>query len=313
MNMRHLITVLVCVACVLLVQGPNVHAQGNEGTKAADVLVLGRVSDDPAAHYDQLKPLLDFLVPRLQSVGIRSGRILMAKDLQQMTSYLRRGRVDLLNETAGNAAVLEYRGVAHSILNTERNGVTHYHGLFFVRKDSAIQSLADLRGHRLAFQSPYSTSAYYLPAAQLLAEGERLELLLSPMDLPAADRIGYVFARTELNISTWVNKGLVDAGVLSNIDWRTPQRMPPAFINDFRIIGRTDDVPRALMMVRAGLGTKLEQRIHEVLQTAAQDPAAAEAFRKFMGTERFVPISPEDRQVLNKLGQGVQRIRAEME
>src|SRR5690606_41327032 len=29
------------------------------------VLVLGRVSDDPKAHYEQLKPLLDYIVPRM--------------------------------------------------------------------------------------------------------------------------------------------------------------------------------------------------------------------------------------------------------
>ncbi|MGI8560946.1 MAG: metal-binding protein, partial [Luteimonas sp.] len=37
------------------------------------VLVLGRISDDPNAHYRQLKPLLDYVVPRMADVGIREG------------------------------------------------------------------------------------------------------------------------------------------------------------------------------------------------------------------------------------------------
>ena len=69
------------------------------------------------------------------------------------------------------------------------------------------------------------------------------------MDKPAPDRVGYVFARTELNITTWVHKRLVDVGVLSNLDWINPVRMPPAFSQDFRVIGRSEDVPRALMPV----------------------------------------------------------------
>ena len=142
----------------------------------ASVLVLGRVSDDPKAHYDQLKPLLDYVVPRMAAVGIRSGRILMAQDLQQMTSYLRRGRVDWVNETAGNAGLLERRGAARSFLITERDGAIRYHGVFFVRRDSPVRSLADLVGRSVAFQNPYSTSAYYLPAAQLLDEGMPLEV-----------------------------------------------------------------------------------------------------------------------------------------
>ena len=56
------------------------------------VLVLGRISDDPKAHYEQLQPLLDYVVARMHDVGITEGRILMARDPQQMASYLRRGR-----------------------------------------------------------------------------------------------------------------------------------------------------------------------------------------------------------------------------
>lgn len=321
-SMRRFSSVLVGLVCLLLAWAPAAHAQrASQSSPAsqanpesdAGVLVLGRVSDDPKAHYDQLKPLLDYVIPRMAPVGIRSGRILMAKDLQQMTSYLRRGRVDWINETAGNAAVLEQRGVAHAFLITERDGAVRYHSVIFVRRDSPIQDLHGLIGHSVAFQSPYSTSAYYLPVVKLLDEGQSLELLLSPMDKPAPDRVGYVFARTELNITTWVHKRLVDAGVLSNLDWLNPGRMPPAFVQDFRVIGRSEDVPRALMLARTGLDPKVEARLHEVLQQASQDPDASDALRRFLGTDRLVPINADDRRSLEHLGRGVQRVRQEVE
>jgi len=311
--MRRVLLALVCLVCLLAAWLPAARAQSAATGDDASVLVLGRVSDDPKAHYDQLKPLLDYVIPRMAVVGVRSGRILMAKDLQQMSSYLRRGRVDWINETAGNAAVLEQRGVAHSFLITERDGAAHYHSVFFVRRDSPVQSLKDLAGHSVAFQSPYSTSAYFLPANTLLEQGQSLELLLSPMDKPAPDRVGYVFARTELNVTTWVHKRLVDAGVLSNLDWINPGRMPPAFAQDFRIIGRTQDVPRALMLARTGLEPKVEARLREVLQEAASDPVAGEALRRFMDTGHFVPISAGDRRALEALAKGVQRVRTEVE
>ena len=279
----------------------------------ASVLVLGRVSDDPKSHYDQLKPLLDYVVPRMASVGIRSGRILMAKDLQQMASYLRRGQVDWINETAGNAALLERRGVARSFLVTEREGATRYHSVFFVRRDSPVRTLEDLVGRSVAFQNPYSTSAYYLPAAQLLDEGMTLELLLSPMEKPSADAVGYLFARTELNITTWVHKRLVDAGVFSNLDWSNPRRMPPSFMQDFRVVGRSAEVPRALMLTRKGMDPAVEARLREVLMEASTDPDAGEILRRFIDTSRFVPITDEDRRALDRLGVGVQRVRTEVE
>ena len=310
--MRRLLPALICLLG-LLSWGSPARAQEAPPLDDASVLVLGRVSDDPKAHYDQLKPLLDYVIPRMASVGIRSGRILMAKDLQQMSSYLRRGRVDWINETAGNAALLERRGVAHSFLITEREGATRYHSVFFVRRDSPVKTLRDLAGHSVAFQNPYSTSAYYLPAVQLLDQGLPLELLLSPMDKPSPDAVGYLFARTELNITTWVHKRLVDAGVLSNLDWNNPQRLPASFAQDFRVIARSEDVPRALMLTRTGMDPRVQARLREVLMEASLDPDAGEVLRRFIETSRFVPITDEDRRSLDRLGDGVQRVRTEVE
>ncbi|MBK6332495.1 MAG: phosphate/phosphite/phosphonate ABC transporter substrate-binding protein [Thermomonas sp.] len=300
--------------CILLALLPSARAQVAAPVEDdASVLVLGRVSDDPKAHYDQLKPLLDYVVPRMASVGIRSGRILMARDLQQMGSYLRRGRVDWVTETSGNAVLLERRANARSLLITERDGASRYHSVFFVRRDSPVRSLADLAGRSVAFQSPYSTSAYYLPASALLEAGQRMELLLSPMDKPSPQAVGYLFARTELNITTWVHKRLVDAGVLSNLDWANPQRMPPAFVADFRVVAESQDVPRALVLTRGDLEPKVEARLREVLMEASIDPDAGEALRRFIGTSRFVDVSAEDRQSLDRLGRGLTRVRLEVE
>jgi phosphonate transport system substrate-binding protein len=277
------------------------------------VLVLGRISDDPRTHYEQLKPLLDYVVPRMAGVGIREGRVLMARDTQQMSSYLRHGRVDWVTETVGNGMLLQQRAGARPLLMTERGGVRQYRTLFFTRSDSGIRSLADLRDRSVAFQNLSSTSAYFVPAAELVAAGLPLELLLSPMDRPQSGSVGYVFARSELNIATWVHKRLVDAGVMSNLDWQNPQRVPPAFRNDLRIISETADYPRALEMVRGDLDPRVAARLREVLLKAAQDPAASVALRQFFRTTSFLPIDPASQQALRRIGAGVQRVRAEVE
>ncbi len=277
------------------------------------VLVLGRISDDPKMHYEQLKPLLDYVVPRMRDVGITSGRILMARDLQQMSSYLRRGRVDWVTETAATGMRLEERAGARPLLLTERDGVRRYHTVFFVRRDSGIASLEDLHGRSVAFQNTSSTSAYFVPAIQLLQHGMSLQILLSPMDRPADDSVGYVFARSELNISTWVHKRLVDAGTMSNLDWDNPQRIPPAYRRDFKIIHRTPDYPRALEMVRGDLDERVRERLRQVLAGAAADPDAGDALLQFFHTTRFLPIDPAADASLRYVRDGVARVRAEVE
>ncbi|WP_233423962.1 phosphate/phosphite/phosphonate ABC transporter substrate-binding protein [Lysobacter capsici] len=285
------------------------HPEDND----AHVLVLGRISDDPKAHYEQLKPLLDYVVPRMAEVGIREGRILMAKDVQQMASYLRRGRVDWVSETAGTAMLLRQRADARPLLLTERDGVSHYHSVFFARRDSGLRSLEDLSGHNVAFQRPTSTSAYFVPAATLLERGLTLEILLSPTDRINRGGVGYLFARSELNVSTWVHKRLVDAGVMSNLDWNNPRRMPEAFRRDLIEIGRSEDYPRALEVVRGDLDAKVAARLREVLMDAAGDPEAGEALLRFFKTTGFMPIDAESQRALDHIGSGVARVRAEVE
>lgn len=277
------------------------------------VLVLGRLSDDPKSHYEQLKPLLDYVVPRMRDVGIVEGRILMAKDLQQMASYLRRGRVDWVTETSGTAMALSQRSGIEPLLLTERNGVGRYHGVFFVRRDSPINSLEDLKGRTLAMQSVWSTSSYLMPMMELLNRGIRPEILLTPQDTPTADTVGYVFTRSELNISTYVHKRVVDAGVISNIDWQSEQRMPAVFRRDMRVLYETEDVPRAVEMVRADLDPAVRARLQEVLLEASHDPVAGPALHKFFGTTAFHRIDPASQRTLERLRDGLKRVRLEVE
>ena len=304
-----------CLAALLVIFAAAGAPSPTHAATADDahVLVLGRISDDPKAHYEQLKPLLDYVVPRMANVGIREGRILMAHDVQQMNSSLRRGRVDWVTETAGTGMLLQQGSGAKPLLLTERDGVSQYTTVFFARRDSGIRSIDDLRGRSVAFQNPYSTSAYYVPAADVLDRGLPLEILLSPMDRPAPDGVGYLFARTELNIATWVHKRLVDVGVMSNLDWQNPQRVPLAFRADLVIVHETPSYPRALEMVRGDMDPKVEARLREVLIEASQDPDAREALLQFFKTTRFLPIDANSERALERIGSGVKRIRAEVE
>ena len=277
------------------------------------VLVLGRISDDPKRHYEQLKALLDYVLPRMQGTGIRQGRILMARDAQQMASYLRRGRVDWISETAGTSMLLKDRAGAVPLLLTERDGQPRYTTVFFTRRDSPVRTFADLSGHTIAFQNTASTSAYLVPAMVLLEQGVRLEILLSPADRPSRDSLGYVFARSEQNIATWVHKRLVDVGTMSDVDWNNPQAMPRAYRKDMRLLHRTAAFPRALEMVRSDLDPAVRERLREVLVQAAADPQAAPTLKRYFRTTRFLPIDEPTAASLETLRQGVVRVRTEVE
>src|SRR5690606_20901895 len=257
--------------------------------------------------------LLDYVVPRMREVGITEGRVLMARDARQMASYLRRGRVDWVTEAAGTAVQLQQRANARLLLLTERNGTSRYRTMFFVHRDSPIRNLSGLRGHTLALQDPGSTSGYQVPMITLLDNGLVPGILAGPGDRPGADRVGYLFARSQLNVAVWVHKRMVDAGAISDLDWNDPARVPPAFKPSLRVVHQTDSYPGALELVGPGMRPEVEARLRQVLLQAAEDPAAAQALEKFFDTSRFLPPDEDTRRSLANLREGIARVNAEVE
>lgn len=276
-------------------------------------LVLGRVSDDPKAHYDRLKPLLDYVVPRMADLGIRDGRVLMARDAQQMVSYLRQGKVDWITETSGAALGFAERANAKIFLRSRRGGLFDYRTVFFARRDSGIARLEDLHGKALGMQHPMSTTAYLVPAAILLNHGIPLAIQASPLERPPPTFVGYVFARSESNLVTWVQKGLVDAAAFSNQDWDELQQGSPSIAAELMVFHQSRDFPRALELVRSGLDPALEQRLREILLAAHDDPAARPALDAYLRTERFDEVDQATWAALGDLRDGVRRVRAEIE
>lgn len=99
---------------------------------------------------------------------------------------------------------------ARMILAEERYGQVYYNTRFWVRSDSGITSLEDLRGKTIAFNDPLSASGYLFPVAKLIED----DLIEGADDLQ--DFFGRVhFAGgTELSLRALVN-GFVDAAGVS--------------------------------------------------------------------------------------------------
>jgi len=309
-QLRHLILTFTCVLCLLA--GAGLHAQ-NPTQRPSDVLVLGRISDDPAAHYDRLKPLLDHVVSRMGDLGIREGRVLMTRDASAMVSYLRQGRVDWVTETAGAALTLIDRGGAQPLALSWRGGAQRYFTVFVARRDSGITTLDDLGGRKIAFQHPMSTSAYLVPAGVLLERELTLTALWSPHDPAPADGVGYAFTGAEANSVAWVYQRLVDVAAFSNLDFQDLVLPIDDYARDLHIIGRSPDYPRALELVRDDLPGPVRERLLEVLLEAGTDPAARPALSNFFRTDRFTPVSPEVIGQLEQLGPMVTRVRLELQ
>lgn len=294
--------------CALLAASAGAWCHADDG-----ILTLGRISDDPKSHYAQLKPLLDYVVPRMADVGIREGRVLMARDLKQMVSHLRHDRVDWITETSGMAMQLGAIAGAQPLLLTERNGVREYSSYLVTRNDTGIRSIGDLAGRTLAFEHVASTSAYLVPSSELLMHGLALEPLMNLSDRPAGNDVGYLFARSEANILIWVDKGLIDVGAISNLGWNNPAAIPESIRQHLSIVHESEPLPRALELVRGNIAPAVAARLKQLLLSAASDPEAAPALLRFFNTTAFIEIDADATRKLQNLRAGMARVLAEVE
>ena len=261
-------------------------------TSRKNVLTMGKVTRMVSKQQRRMEPIIACLASRLSDVGIERGELLLAKDNDALIEYLQEGEVDIVLETPFSACLYKLKINALPILMMQRQGVTEYKGLIFVRKDNRIQSLKDLKGRVIAFEDPGSTSAYVLPRLAIEAEGLEMVEVRSADSAVPEDKVGYVFAGEELNVSTWVFFDRVDAGALSSLDWDDQEDNPAPYRKEFEIIYETMSVPRMLVLVREGMDGHLRERITEELLNMDRNEEGREALKPFK-ISKFVEL-PED-------------------
>jgi len=129
--------------------------------------LLGGENDaDRLARYDGYRALLEktFLVP---------ARMLAAADYAGVIQAFAAGQLEVayMSPAAYAAAWLESNGDVEPLLTTqEKDGTTFYVSVMYTRADSGITSLAEMKGHSLAWADPNSASGYLIPRAEFRAQ-----------------------------------------------------------------------------------------------------------------------------------------------
>lgn len=281
---------LIAVLMTLLVSfSPHIYASKQK----PDTLVIGKISTNPKKHYAYLKPMAQYAADHMEDLGIRKTKVMMAKNVAQLASWMRLGVIDWVTETAYASGFLMAKGNAEPLLLKKKKQQESYHSVIFVRQDSNLTQLSELKGKLMAFEDPSSTSAYYEPALLVLEKNIPLQLLSSHRDVPKKDHLGIVFANQEINISTWVEKGIVDAGAVNNYDWTKEDHVPKSYRQQFKILAKSKEVPRAIEVVRKDLPQKIKQRLKSVLLKAKESEKGKTIMWKYQRTSGFQELTDD--------------------
>ena len=251
-------------------------------------LVIGSVSDDPGEEAEVFQPFIDHVAAELAGEGIARGEVVVTDTVEEMSDLLRAGDVDLyVDDVYGTTTVVE-EGVALPILRRWKDGAPTYHSIIVSRRDSGISSIAQLPGRTVAFEEETSADGYFLAAATLREQGQRLTPVTEPGSPVASDELGYVFSGDDENTIFFILDGRVDAGAMSAEDLAENAGARAA---ELAVIGRSIEVPRHVVVVRTDLAPALRQALVELLTTLHEADGGRQVLDDFDGTARFDPLT----------------------
>ncbi len=277
-----------------LTLGAGASAHDASAESAFHLGIINERPDRPSDALKQYARLHSYLRQRLERDHIQVGDLVIAHHLNDMTRLIGRGEVDALIEGVMPTLSIQRRTRSLSpALLVWRKGQRHYHTVFFVRQDSPIDSLLALRGKTIAFESPRSTSAYFVPLATLRAEG--LTVSAAEEDRLAPNTVRYVLAGSELNQAYWVSAGRADAGAFNNGDW---DRVPESVRRDLRVIHRTRSLLRWLVSFSDALDPQIRAAVTDALLDMHQNPEGRAALEEAEQIARFEVLTDEDRENL---------------
>lgn len=269
----------------------------NAAASRDETLVIGRVTRHPAGQFSRLQVFNDHLATHLGRQGIRTGNVVMTRDLAEMAERLRAGEVDYLVESVYGALVLESLGLVEISLAVHRNGLETYRSLFITRSDSPL-SLDKLAGAHVLFEDPGSTTGFFLPYVLLRSRGYRL-VPTGDERADQPDSLTYTFAGTETAVAASIVRGNGDLGTISDRDWRSPHKVPASVSADLKIIGESDPALRAVLLLRADMPRAQRTALIESLTDLSATPSGA-AILDLSGMGAFVPLTRSDRQQLSR-------------
>ena len=209
--MRPRATLTITILCLIATLALVACQSGESSTSSVAMLptqtpspgqtiVLGDIDpDEPAKKIRRFSPLAQYLAQHLKDYGIERGKVVIARDFDEMERFLKDGTVDIYFDSPFPTLAVRKMSETEVILRRWKQGQPTYWSTYIVLRDSGIDSVKDFAGKILAFEERHSTSGFLLPAGTLVQRGLTLREVDGFDAVMAAHEVGYFFSLDEEN------------------------------------------------------------------------------------------------------------------
>lgn len=253
----------------------------------AKTLIVGTVSAVPVDEIRTFQPFADYLAAALTEDGIDGAEVVIAADIHQMAAMLKSGAVDLFIDSSVTALAVNELSGSQYMLRRWKKGRGEYRSVVAVREDSDIATWQDLTDKVIAFEEPFSTSGFMLPAMTLHRLGLELSELQSTSSLLPKGTLGFVMAYDNETQAAWLERGRVQAIAMAEKDF---EDFAKTALTPLRALHYTPYVPYHVVVHRADLDVRLVDHIKAVLKVAHESDRGQMVLNNFERTEKFDDI-----------------------
>jgi phosphonate transport system substrate-binding protein len=236
--------------------------------KESDTLNVALLPDENAGKVIQDN---DALKAHLEARTGKKVKLHVLTSYAAMVEATRNGQIDLAFFGPLSYCIAKDKAAIEPFAAKLKNGTTTYNSVIIVAADSPIKTIADLKGKRVGFGDPASTSSHLIPKGMIAKAGlehgkDYQESFLGKHDIVA------------LNVA----RGNVDAGGLSKPIFEGLLEKRTIDKTKVRVLAESAPIPEYPWVYQASLSPELKTKIRaaflEVKDPAVLTPLKADGF-----------------------------------
>ncbi len=228
---------------------------------------------------EDLKPISDYLSERL---GVKV-EAFTASNYIGVVEGLGSGSVDFGIIPPFSSLLAQKQSNAKPILTSKgKTGKPGYTAELYVRKDSGIKSLQDVKGKKVAFVDPSSSSGYIYPGAMLVNAGLNLDKDISYQFSGGHDK----------SLQLLLNKDVDVIATFDGVEDRYAKDFPQAK-TDIQKLATSDMIPGVMVTISSKMDKELQEKLEKALRDIEKDPKMKEMFTKMFSITGFTDVDQD--------------------
>lgn len=228
------------------------------------------------------QPLKEYLEAKLG----KKVELIVTTDYSSMIEAMRFGRIDFAYFGPLSYVLAKTKSEIEPFAAMVTDGKPTYRSVVIGNVKAGVNSLADIKGKKMAYGDRASTSSHLIPKTLLKEAGLVHDRDYQQHFLGAHDAVA-------VNVAN----GNADAGALSEVIWNSLVERKLVDASKVKVLGYSKEYPQYPWTMRSDLAPALKEKARKAM-IELKDPVVLKNFK----AEGFSPITDKDYDVIREMG-----------